>query len=90
MKKKSLFRLTPTSFLQTFVIQSIKLGQKRNLEKQLDNNYIQHLGLLSSSDFEKAARKQLEYENALTHDQYADVIIEIKNQIGGGVFQGIK
>lgn len=84
MTKKSLFRLTPTSFLQTFVIQSIKLGQKRNLEKQLDNNYIQHLGLLASSDFEKAARKQLEYENALTHDQYADVIIEIKNQIGGG------
>jgi len=84
MKKKSLFRLTPTSFLQTFVIQSIKLGQKRNLEKQSDNKYIQHLGLLASSDFEKAARKQLEYENALTHDQYADVIIEIKNQIGGG------
>jgi len=83
MTKKSSFRLTPTSFLQTFVIQSMKLGQKNNVEKQSNNNYIQHLGLLASSDFEKAAREQLDYENALTHDQYADVIIEIKNQIGG-------
>jgi len=84
MAKKSLFRLTPTSFLQTFVIQSMKLGQKHNSKESTNNNYIQHLGLLASSDFEKSARKQLDYESALTHDQYADVIIEIKNQIGGG------
>ncbi len=82
--KKFLSYLTPISFLQTFVIQSIHLGRKNNFEQSGNDNYIQHLGLSASSCFEATARKQLGYENALTYDQYADVIIEIKNQIGGG------
>ncbi len=84
MKNKLLSRLTPTSFLQAFVIQSMKLWRKKNLGQQSNDNYIQHLGLLASSSLEKIVREQLEYENTLTFDQYADVIIEIKNQIGGG------
>jgi transcriptional regulator with PAS, ATPase and Fis domain len=84
MKNKQLSRLTPISFLQAFVIQSINLGRKKSLEQSDNDNYIQHLGLSASSCFEATARKQLEYEGALTLDQYADVIIEIKNQIGGG------
>lgn len=84
MKNRLLSRLTPVSFLQAFVIQSIHLGKKKSREISGNDNYIQHLGLSASSCFEQTARKQLEYQGALTHDQYADVIIEIKNGIGGG------
>lgn len=76
-------RLTPVSFLQAFVIHSVNLWKKQNLKLSNQDNSIQYLGLSASSCFEDTVRKQLEFQDALTHDQYADVIIEIKNQIGG-------
>ncbi len=84
MKTRLLSRLTPISFLQAFVIHSIHLGKTKTPKQRGNDDYVQHLGLSASSCFEESARRQLEYQGTLTHDQYADVIIEIKNQIGGG------
>lgn len=83
MNNRLLSRLTPVSFLQAFVIHSVNLWKKQNLKLSNQDNSIQYLGLSASSCFEDTVRKQLEFQDALTHDQYADVIIEIKNQIGG-------
>jgi Nif-specific regulatory protein/two-component system response regulator AtoC len=83
MNNRLLSRLTPVSFLQAFVIHSINLWKKHNAQYANRDNSVQYLGLSASSCFEETVRKQLEFNDALTHDQYADVIIEIKNQIGG-------
>ena len=79
MNNRLLSRLTPVSFLQAFVIHSVNLWKKQNLKLSNQDNSIQYLGLSASSCFEDTVRKQLEFQDALTHDQYADVIIEIKN-----------
>ena len=85
LKDQPLLRLTPISFLQTFVTQSIKLaGQKECGQHEDSFNFVQYLGLTASSCFEVASREQLGYVNPITLDQYAYIIINIKNQIGGG------
>lgn len=84
-KDQSLFLLTPVSFLQTFVTQSIKLaGHNKYGQCEEPFDFVQFLGLSASTCFEKASREQLGYINPITLDQYADIIINIKNQIGGG------
>lgn len=65
------------------MIQCLHLDNKRSEQPSGNGNYIQHIGLSASSCFEETVRKQLDYQGNLTHDQYADVIIEIKNEIGG-------
>jgi DNA-binding NtrC family response regulator len=83
MNNRLLSRLTPVSFLQAFVIHSVNLWKKHNEQFSHQDNSVQYLGLSACSCFEETVRKQLEFQDALTRDQYTDVIIEIKNQIGG-------
>ncbi len=76
--------LNPVSFLQIFVAQSIKvLEQHSGQDKVGADRYIEHVGLSASHCLEEAARALLGYAGPITPDQYADVIINIKNRVGG-------
>ncbi len=76
--------LSPILFLQTFVAQSIEVSLKNGGGKGGNRlNYIEQLGLTASGCFESAYRQQTEQEGALDHGQYADMIVAIKNKIGG-------
>lgn len=80
--------LKPVSFLQAFVIQSIKLAQQKGCIECDDNfNYIEFLGLTASSCLEATARQELGLTGAITEDQYSDIILRIKNQIGGNFWR---
>ena len=88
MPSPLLLELTPVSFLQMFVTQSVKLaGQKASTNSADHYNYIQYLGLTASSCFEAHARQQLGLPEKISREQYGKLIIHIKNQIGGGFSQ---
>jgi Nif-specific regulatory protein/two-component system response regulator AtoC len=77
--------LNPVSFLQTFVTQSLRLAAQKGCAA-CDNhfNHIESIGLTASSCFEAEARQQLDLNGPITPGDYADVILHIKNRIGGG------
>ncbi len=84
MPEKLFPHLSPVLFLQTFVAQSIEVSLKNGGGKGSNRlNYIEQLGLTASGCFETAYRQQTEQEGALDHGQYADMIVAIKNKIGG-------
>lgn len=76
--------LNPISFLQTFVVQSVKLAEQKGCSACDDHfNYIEMLGLTAGGCLEAASRRLLGLQGKLTADAYADVIVHLKNQIGG-------
>ncbi|TCV85859.1 sigma 54-interacting transcriptional regulator [Sulfurirhabdus autotrophica] len=84
MPDKLFSHLSPILFLQTFVAQSIEVSAKMGGGKGNDRlNYIEQLGLTASGCFETAYRQKLAQDGPLDHDKYADMIVEIKNKIGG-------
>lgn len=86
MDSKLFSHLNPIAFLQTFVSKSIEAGEKLGCSKCNGNsrlNHIERLGLDASSCFEAAYRHEAGLDGALNHDKYADMIVEIKNKIGG-------
>jgi len=84
MSSKSLEELNPINFLQTFVIQSAKVaGQVGCPSCESNHSYIEHLGLAASSCFEQTYREQNALDNKLSLDEYSDLILSIKNRIGG-------
>lgn len=84
MSRKPLADLNPINFLQTFVTQSVKVaGQLGCPSCDSRLSYIEHLGLAASSCFEKTYREQKNLGNEINLDQYTDLIVSIKNQIGG-------
>lgn len=77
-------RLTPVSFLQTFVTQSVRVAAGQPGPGPASAaSHIEHLGLAASACLEETCRDEMGIEGAITADQYADMIVHIKNQIGG-------
>lgn len=84
MPDKLFSHLNPILFLQTFVAQSVEVSAKMGGGKGNNRlDYIEQLGLTASGCFEAAYRQELAQDGPLDHDKYADMIIEIKNKIGG-------
>ena len=84
MDPRSAKPLDPVSFLQAFIAQSIKvIEQHCGKDKAGTDRYIEQVGLTTCHHFEEAARSFLGYTGSITPCQYADVIISIKNRIGG-------
>lgn len=84
MPDKLFSHLNPILFLQTFVAQSVEVSTKLKGDKESDRpHYIEQLGLTASGCFETAYRQELGQDGPLDHDKYADMIVEIKNKIGG-------
>ncbi|MHB0991885.1 MAG: sigma 54-interacting transcriptional regulator [Burkholderiales bacterium] len=83
MTSQPFSRLNPLNFLQTFVVQSLE-SNDRSGETNTPVGKIEQLGLNAASCFEAAYREERSLDGVLDHAQYADMIVEIKNQIGGG------
>jgi DNA-binding NtrC family response regulator len=84
MTSDSTARLDATSFLQSFVTQSVRAASQigcRSCGNQM--TYIERLGLTASGCLEQACREQSGVKGQLTQQQYADLIVSLKNQIGG-------
>ena len=76
--------LTPIAFLQAFVAQGLAVREKLNCGLCPDLSiYIEQLGLEASACFEAAYRCESELKSALDPDTYAQMIVGIKNKIGG-------
>lgn len=76
--------LSPVSFLQAFIVQSVKVAESNDGNVTSDaDRYIEQVGLTASHCLEESARTCLGYNGPITSEQYADVIIDIKNRIGG-------
>ena len=75
--------LNPISFLQAFIVQSIRVGELGCAQCGESNNHVAQVGLAASDCLEEVARHHLGCTGPLDSDQYADLIVEIKNRIGG-------
>ena len=76
--------LNPVSFLQAFIAQSVKVADQRYGRGEAGTDrYIEQVGLTASHCLEEQARACLGYSGPITPDQYAHVIVDLKNQIGG-------
>lgn len=73
--------LSPSTFLQAFLNELMKVCDKHGLSKR--DELIEQLGLSAGENFEAAYRYESGLKKALDHEQYANVIIAIKNKIGG-------
>ena len=82
-------RLTAISFLQSFVTQSVKAANQMGCSSCSSRfSLIEQLGLGASGCLEETCRAHTGLDNAaLTPRQYADMIVWIKNQIGGDFSQ---
>lgn len=84
MDDESRKSLSPVSFLQTFIAQCVKVaGQHNGPDDASSDRYIEQVGLSASHCLEEAMRARLGYTGSITPEQYADLIIGIKNRIGG-------
>lgn len=84
MSQPPLLKLDATSFLQLLVTQSVRLSRHERCRDGVPcENHIQLVGPSVSPALEKHARFQLNLPNEISHDQYAQLIVSIKNQIGG-------
>lgn len=85
MSSQPFSQLNPINFLQTFVTQSLELSELCESDKEdKPINRIEQLGLNAGSCFEEAYREERGLVGPLDHAQYRDLIVEIKNKIGGG------
>lgn len=81
---KPFSQFNPISFLQTFVSQSIEVSGDMGCSVCNQHpNYIEHLGLNAGGCFEAAYRKEFNVQGPLDHDKYAELIVALKNKIGG-------
>ncbi|MFZ5539575.1 MAG: methanogen output domain 1-containing protein, partial [Pseudomonadota bacterium] len=77
-------RLDAISFLQSFVTQSVRAAGQAGCSSCSDQmTYIERLGLTASGCLEQACREQSGVKGKLSQDQYVDLIVLLKNQIGG-------
>lgn len=84
MTSKVSTRLDATSFLQTFVTQSVRAASQIGCSSCSDQmTYIERLGLTASGCLEQTCREQSGVNGKLTQEQYVDLIVSLKNQIGG-------
>lgn len=84
MTSKPTAKLDATSFLQSFATQSVRAASQigcGSCSNQM--TYIERLGLTASGGLEQACRDQSGVKGQLTQEQYADLIVSLKNQIGG-------
>ncbi|ADE16114.1 sigma-54 factor interaction domain-containing protein [Nitrosococcus halophilus Nc 4] len=73
--------LTPTMFLQTFVIELMQAFEQ--VSKDRREVLIERIGHSAGRFFEEAYREQYEKMEPLDREAYADLIIGLKNKIGG-------
>ena len=84
MSKGEFRYLDSIAFLQTFASQSVKIGGGAGCSNCSNpRNHIEQVGLSASRHFEEEYRAHHGITDELNEDQYADLIIGLKNRIGG-------
>jgi hypothetical protein len=73
--------LTPIGFLQTFVIELMQVCEEAGMAPA--EQLIEQIARSASRFFEEAFREEFGLEGALDAKRYADLIIGLKNKIGG-------
>jgi len=74
-------QLTPMAFLQTFVLELMQLTEETSDHQS--EQIIERIAQSASRYFEEAYREEHRIDDPLTQDRYADIIIGLKNHIGG-------
>lgn len=80
--------LNPTTFLQAFIVQGLRVAELGCAQCGETSNHIAQVGLAASGCLEQVAREHLGLSGPLDADRYADLIVEIKNRIGGQFERG--
>ena len=80
MSEKIFANLNPLSFLQTFISLSLSSQEYSKLDIY---RKVEQLGLDAACCFETAYRQEFNLTGILDYDKCAEMIIEIKNKIGG-------
>jgi two-component system response regulator HydG len=73
--------LTPIGFLQTFVLELMDVCEEAGLSQT--EQLIERIARSASRFFEEAFRAEYGLDGALDRDSYADLILGLKNKIGG-------
>lgn len=84
MSNQSFPHLNPITFLQTILTQSVQTSVAQSpVEPPSNNSHITQIGLSAGTCFEAAYREEFDIDGSLTTEQYVDLILAIKNKIGG-------
>lgn len=76
--------LNPLSFLQAFIVQGIRVAEEcTEGEASPANDRVARVGLAASGCLEDVARQRLGFSGTLDAVDYGQLIVEIKNCIGG-------
>lgn len=80
MPKPSFSALDPVFFLQTFVLELLHACEQAGDNRK---EYIEHIAHSASQFFEEAYRHDKNLQQPLDIEQYVDLILALKNHIGG-------
>lgn len=76
--------LNPVTFLQIILTQSVRTRiSQSSLESSAGGDYVTQIGLSAGTCFEAEYREEFGLVDNLTIEQYVDLILAIKNKIGG-------
>jgi DNA-binding NtrC family response regulator len=76
--------LNPQSFLQAFIVQSLRIAEMENLADEAGAKaHVEKVGLAASGCLEEVARERLNFKGEIDPEQYAELVADIKNHIGG-------
>lgn len=77
--------LSPLTFLQSFLAHSVRAACLPSDEGRGDDarRYVEEIGLTAAPSLEEEARRVLGYHGPMDPDQYAHVLVTLKNRIGG-------
>ena len=81
MSNTSLSDLTPTLFLQTFVLELIHASEQ--LGQQHCEQLIEHIARTAGCFFEETYRNEKNNQDPLDRESYTELILGLKNNIGG-------
>ncbi|MBP1152296.1 MULTISPECIES: sigma 54-interacting transcriptional regulator [unclassified Methylocaldum] len=81
MNQASFSQLTPIGFLQTFVIELMDLCEEAGTAQA--EQIIERIARSAGRFFEETFRAEYGLDEALDRERYADLIIGLKNKIGG-------
>ena len=81
MNNPPLAQLSPVGFLQTFVLELLQLTEEAAGDQT--DQIIERIAQSASHFFEEAYRDDSQFSGALDQNRYIDLIVGLKNRIGG-------
>lgn len=82
MSNTSFSDLTPTFFLQTFVLELMHAAEQQG--KTHSEDLIEYIARTAGRFFEETYRDERDINDELDRDSYIELILGLKNKIGGG------